>query len=252
MPPSRTMRPLSPKILMANTAPNIIGYSEGCSSISAIGEPSDWEAPSQYRRLSSLGPVYRQFYRVQCTVAYEGRQPRNGTPKKVILCWPGVPAPGIRSEELLPGRPSADGPVWVSCSCNYFRYVCEWALTRYGSSDIIYSNGQPARFTNPRGIGTLCKHIYAVIPVALSSWSGESPEEKAVEEKVEEVPVLPEFSPEEEAPPDLDLAPAPFDNEEEDMSQDGRRASYSFFGTAHSPLSASLRSIALPFDSECC
>jgi len=250
MPPTRgNLKPLSPRVLMANTAPNIVGYSEGCKSITQLGDPSDWQAPAQYSRLSSLGPVYRQFYRVQCSVSYPGRPARSGTPKKVILCWPGIPAPGLRPEEMVPGRPAANNPVWVSCSCNYFRYVCEWALTRYGSSDIIYSNGQPARFTNPRGIGTLCKHIYAVLPEAISSWSGESPEERAVEEQdVQEVPVLPEFSPPEELPPDPDLSPAPEESEEERL----RGANFSLVPGRYSIAAARLRSIALPFDAEFC
>lgn len=185
------LRPLTPKMLMANTATNIIGYSDGCTSIDPIGTPDDWQAPSTFRRLSTLGPVYRQFYRVQCDVQYPGRQSKKGKPKKVILCWSGISPKGLRATEPLPGRPGEGSPVWVSCSCNYFRYVCEWALSRYGSSDIIYSNGQPARFTNPKGVGTLCKHIYKVLPFAINSWSGESPEVKSVDEEQQEVPALP-------------------------------------------------------------
>ncbi len=223
-----------------------------------MGKASDWEAPSQYRRLSALGPVYRQFFRVQCTVQYPGKAMRRGKPKKVIICWASQPQPGLRSKEVAPGRPGPETPVWVSCSCNYFRYVCEWALSRYGSSDIIYSNGRPARFTNPRGIGTLCKHLYAAIPVAISSWSEEAPEERAVQEPaVREVPKIPKIKPREEpkeTPTETDQPEQLEDDDEEEI----RGASYvrvdsGLYIPSRLALHAqALRAIALPFDSECC
>lgn len=237
------MKPLTPKSLAANTAPNVVGYSRGCVDIRQIGDGEDWVAPAQYRKLAALGPVYRQIFRVQCSVQYPGRQFKNGKPKKVVLCWPGKPQPGLRSKTELPGRPDIANPVWVSCSCNYFRYVCEWALSRYGSSDIIYSNGRPARFTNPRGIGTLCKHIYAALPVAIASWDGEVPEVQSVEEKdVEQIPDMPTVSPS----PDLGEGDS---SEDEDSSneEDIRGAS-----TRLAQISHAVRSLALPFDSECC
>jgi len=224
-----------------------------------LGEGADWEAPSSYRKLSALGPVYRQFFRVQCNVQYANKQMRRGKAKKAIVCWPGQPQPGLRSKTQAPGRPDPQSPVWVSCSCNYFRYVCEWALSRYGSSDIIYSNGQPARFTNPRGIGTLCKHLYAVLPVAIASWDGEAPEEKAVEEpEVEEIPQVPEVAPEEEPTPEEDLAPAEEEAEEPEEEEEIRGASYVrrpsglLVPSRLSSHAQALRSIALPFDAECC
>lgn len=254
MPARGNLRPLSPRVLLANTAPNIIGYSQGCTDIRPLGEPADWEAPAQYRKLSSLGPVYRQFFRVQCSVQYPGKGMRRGKPKKVIVCWPGQPQPGLRAKEAVPGRPGPQNPVWVSCSCNYFRFVCEWALSRYGSADIIYSNGRPARFTNPRGIGTLCKHLYAVLPLAISSWSGESPEERAVEEPgVEEVPQVPAVTPEEEAPSKEDLTPAEDEEEETIKGASYVRSSAGLYIPSRlSQHAQALRSIALPFDSECC
>lgn len=256
MPARGNLRPLSPSVLLANTAPNVIGYSKGCKDIRPLGQPIDWEAPAQYRKLSTLGPVFRQFFRVQCTVQYPGRGVRRGTPKKVILCWSGPPQPGLRAKDPLPGRPSPQNPVWVSCSCNYFRFVCEWALTRYGSSDILYSNGQPARFTNPRGIGTLCKHLYAVLPLAISSWSGERPEDRAVEEpELKQVPQAPAIAPVDETPPEEDLAPVE-DEEEAEEEEIIKGASYlrrkSGLYVPASVYAQRLRSIALPFDSECC
>lgn len=235
------LSPLTPRVLMRNTAPNIIGYSEGCTDVREMGQSVDWQAPTKFRRLSSLGSVYRQMFRVQCTVQYPGRRELRGKPKKVILGWAGTQAPGLRSEELLPGRPSLNTPVWVSCSCNYFRFVCEWALSRYGSSDIIYSNGRPALITNPRGVGTLCKHVYAAIPYAISAWDGEMAEDVVVEEPVDEVPDIPTFSPANEPPPNVDLAPVSNVRESSALALSG-----------YFDLSRRLRSLAFPFDSSCC
>lgn len=50
--------------------------------------------------------------------------------------------------------------VWVTCSCEYFRYHCEVALERRKSSDIIESNGRLPRITNKRMVSHLCKHLY--------------------------------------------------------------------------------------------
>jgi hypothetical protein len=201
--------------------------------------------------------VYRQFFRVQCTVQYPGRRPRQGAPKKVIICWPGQPQPGLKPTTTTPGRPGMDKPVWVSCSCNYFRYMCEWALLRHSSSDRIYSNGQPARSTNPRGIGTLCKHLYVALPLSISSWDGKEPEEQAVEEvSVEEVPQTPVVTtPKSVATPVKSITPAV---EEEPEEENIRGASYTrsssglYVPSRLAFMAHSLRSIALPFDSECC
>lgn len=263
MPPSiGNLRPLNPKMLMANTAPNIIGYSEGCNSVSLIGSPDDWQAPSKFRRLSALGPVYRQFYRVQCNVQYPGRRFKTGKPKKVILCWAGVPSKGLRPTEPLPGRPGPGNPVWVSCSCNYFRFVCEWALSRYGSSDIIYSNGQPARFTNPRGVGTLCKHIYKVLPIAIGNWHGEAPESQVIDEDVEPAPQIPVVQPanpskEPEEPEEVDIEEPEEDDENPkeagfSLAPSGLYLPNHLVPSRLAAMSQNLRSLALSFDTECC
>jgi hypothetical protein len=127
-------------------------------------------------------------------------------------------------------------------------------LPRYGSSDILYSNGRPARFTNPRGIGTLCKHLYVVLPLAISSWSQEAPEEKAVEEpQVKEVPQVPDVAPEDEPPPEEDLAPVEDEEEEEIRGASYvQRPSGLYVPSRLSHHAQTLRSLALPFDSECC
>lgn len=187
----RFLRPLAPKTLLAQTPANVVGFARGCDA-NTVHDGDDWQAPSQYRNLASLGPVFRQFFTVQCTAKYEDKAPRTGDPKTVVLCWAGKPVPGLKPDERTPGRPSMDTPVWVSCPCQHFRYVCEWALSRYGSSDIIHSTGEPAHETNPRGTGMLCKHAYLAIQQAIRDWHGKAPADKAVEEPaVDDVPAVP-------------------------------------------------------------
>lgn len=49
--------------------------------------------------------------------------------------------------------------VMVSCSCDFFMYYCEFALTRWHAATIKYSNGQPASVTNPSNVPMVCKHL---------------------------------------------------------------------------------------------
>lgn len=55
----------------------------------------------------------------------------------------------------------ATSKVWVSCDCEYFKFHCEVADTRRGSSDVIHSNGKFPKITNRRGVAHVCKHIAA-------------------------------------------------------------------------------------------
>lgn len=57
--------------------------------------------------------------------------------------------------------------VWCSCSCPYFLYHCEVALTLRGSSSIIFSNGKMPNQTNPRRIPYVCKHVIVAFALAL-------------------------------------------------------------------------------------
>jgi len=51
--------------------------------------------------------------------------------------------------------------VWVSCDCEYFKFHCEVADARRGSSDVIHSNGKFPKIRNSRGVAHVCKHIAA-------------------------------------------------------------------------------------------
>ena len=57
--------------------------------------------------------------------------------------------------------------VWCWCSCPYFKYHCEVALARKGSSSVVQSNGQRPRFTNPRLEPRVCKHVYLLFALAM-------------------------------------------------------------------------------------
>lgn len=52
--------------------------------------------------------------------------------------------------------------VLVSCSCEFFCFYSEYALTKWGSSQIKYCNGEPPHVTNPGLHPLMCKHCCAV------------------------------------------------------------------------------------------
>ena len=52
--------------------------------------------------------------------------------------------------------------VLVSCACEFFTFTCEYALTQWGASRIIHSNGELATTTNPANHPLLCKHLFAL------------------------------------------------------------------------------------------
>ena len=58
---------------------------------------------------------------------------------------------------------NSKSPIQVSCDCDRFKYMWEWALHRQGAAQIIHSNGAAAKITNPRGIPCGCKHIFLVL-----------------------------------------------------------------------------------------
>lgn len=53
--------------------------------------------------------------------------------------------------------------VIVHCTCPYFKYTLEVALTGYKASQIITSNGAHPRIRNPRRKTYLCKHLVAAV-----------------------------------------------------------------------------------------
>jgi hypothetical protein len=78
------------------------------------------------------------------------------------------------------GKVKPNHPTWVHCSCPYFRYYVEVALSARGSSAVLSSNGQFPKIRNPRMKPYLCKHLFQAIPVALQA--------KAVKRKAHNMP----------------------------------------------------------------
>lgn len=70
------------------------------------------------------------------------------------------------------GKISTTALVWVSCSCEDFRYVHEVALTAAGSSSVEYSSGAIPHVKNPRGRIGLCKHLYRASDLAVAIRGG--------------------------------------------------------------------------------
>ncbi len=54
---------------------------------------------------------------------------------------------------------------WVSCDCPWFLYVCEVALVKNDSSDVVHSNGMKPKQTNPKMKPQICKHIVKAMAV---------------------------------------------------------------------------------------
>lgn len=100
----------------------------------------------QPKHYASLGDVYEVVYKVKCTKE-----------------WRNVTLRFLKAKKTDPEpKPGLATPVWVRCTCPWFLYNCEYALARYGSATIHYSNGNPANQTNPKNIPYVCKHIYAL------------------------------------------------------------------------------------------
>lgn len=77
----------------------------------------------------------------------------------------------------------ATSKAWVSCDCEYFKFHCEVADTRRGSSDVIHSNGKFPKITNKRGVAHVCKHIAACF---LRGAQDLAPKRKSAVDKVKE------------------------------------------------------------------
>ena len=60
-------------------------------------------------------------------------------------------------------RAIMDDQCWVSCSCEFFTYNLEVALTTQGSSSVINSNGNMPIKRNPNTKPALCKHLLAAV-----------------------------------------------------------------------------------------
>lgn len=53
--------------------------------------------------------------------------------------------------------------IMVTCDCNRFQYVWEYALTENGASKVIHGDGSPPDETNPQHLAAPCKHLLRVL-----------------------------------------------------------------------------------------
>lgn len=57
--------------------------------------------------------------------------------------------------------------VLVQCTCESFVYTYEYANAKRGASYLIYSNGDPPVWMNPRMVPGMCKHLIALSKIIL-------------------------------------------------------------------------------------
>lgn len=57
--------------------------------------------------------------------------------------------------------------VFCSCSCDHFKFVCEYALAELGASEHTYAWNQPPHIKNPNMAPQACKHILNCLDDAL-------------------------------------------------------------------------------------
>jgi hypothetical protein len=141
-----------------------------------------------------FGRCYKLVYNTRCT---------DGV-RKVTLKYIGGLKPGTDgNREQAAGTPTPESEVWVSCTCPFHLFTNEYSLTKKRSSDILYSNGQPAAFRNPQNLGYVCKHTL----LALEKSFEEAYKAKSTEQKpaVTDKPNL--YTPSEA--PELDEIEAP-------------------------------------------
>jgi len=75
---------------------------------------------------------------------------------------------------------SANLPCWVQCTCSYWQFTCEYAVTIKGSTSPAFIRAVPRktynyaglepRKTNPNMRPHLCKHLYAAMPDVLRAF----------------------------------------------------------------------------------
>ena len=56
-----------------------------------------------------------------------------------------------------------EGSIKVSCNCDFFKYYCEYALSKWEAANIRFSNGKPAKVTNPSNYPLVCSHIFHIL-----------------------------------------------------------------------------------------
>lgn len=87
-------------------------------------------------------------------------------------------------------RAPLDHSTWVRCTCPYFLYYLEVALTRHNSSDIKYSNGAYPMIRNPKVTPYLCKHLLSAVNPAVTILQREMRKKEREERQASSAPRL--------------------------------------------------------------
>jgi hypothetical protein len=73
----------------------------------------------------------------------------------------------LYSDKKAQPKPTKNTEAWASCTCEFFKFYCENALAKQGSSSIIHTRGYKPKgvrpSVNPRRIPMVCKHLIAVL-----------------------------------------------------------------------------------------
>ena len=148
--------PLTARQLLDNT-PGVVKMRTKVCSI-RLSKKGNVEEPK-------LGKCYKMVYKVRCL---------DGD-RTTTLKYIGELSAGLGEDrDQKDGIPGRDSQVWVSCTCPYHLFNTEYALTHHENSDILYSNGEPARVRNPNNVGFVCKHVVLALEKSFSD-SGEKP-----------------------------------------------------------------------------
>lgn len=107
-----------------------------------------------------FGNVFQLDYIVKCL---DGN-------RRVTLKYVGKHKPGLNKEDRLSGYPNPNSEIWLTCDCPYHKFFVEYALAKYDSSDIIYSNGDPPVIKNPTELAYCCKHSLLALETAIKEY----------------------------------------------------------------------------------
>ncbi len=136
-------------------------------SLSQLAQTTAAYFPEIIKRANTQCHVIRKQYAVGSRDGFQRTYRKDRTfyneMRVYMSCTDGKRASFVR----FFGPPAKDTPCWVFCSCQYFTYNLEVALTRQNTSSIKFSNGQMPRVRNPRMVPHLCKHLVLTARLAM-------------------------------------------------------------------------------------
>lgn len=98
-----------------------------------------------------------------------GDKLHHGTPILRATAYTNRPGKRVIHQMIVAGvdnrKKLSEGNVLVRCSCDYFTFNCEVALTKRGASSIKQSNGEKPVVRNPKMVPTPCKHLLKLLTI---------------------------------------------------------------------------------------